>query len=101
MEKERMATTDKPHRDFAIYRAGLFHYVRQPCPINNKTAMRFLFDSSTKSVHRTIVNNETTIQFLGCMLLILPFQFLQCLQTGATERTYEPYVPRIEPKHQI
>ncbi|WP_281801010.1 hypothetical protein, partial [Segatella maculosa] len=65
--------TNKPHRDFAIYRAGLFHYVRQPCPINNKTAMRFLFGSSMKSVHRTIVNNETAMQFLGCMLLILPF----------------------------
>lgn len=63
--------------------------------------MGFLFGSSMKSVHRTIVNNEIAIQFLGCMLLILPFQFLQCLQTGATEWTYEPYVPRIEPKHQI
>ena len=73
MEKERMATTDKPHRDFAIYRAGLFHYVRQPCPINNKTPMRFLCVLSMKSVYRTIVNNETAMQFLGCILLILPF----------------------------
>ena len=101
MEKERMATTDKPHRDFAIYRAGMFHYVRQHCPLNNKTAMRFLFGLSIKSVHRTSINYETAMQFLNCMMLILPFEFLQCLQTVATERTYDPYVPRIESKHQI
>ena len=86
MEKKQMATTDKPHRDFAIYRAELFHYVRQPCPINNETAIQFLFGLSIKSVHRTSINNETAMQFLGCMLLILPF-FVLTMPTNRCDGT--------------
>ena len=63
--------------------------------------MQFLFDSSMKSVHRTIVNNETAMQFLGCMLLILPFSVLTMPTNRCDGTDIRSYVPRIEPKHQI
>jgi len=38
--------------------------VRQHCPINNETAMRFLFGLSMKSVHTMNINNEIAMRFL-------------------------------------
>ena len=44
--------------------AGLPHFVRQPCPVNNETAIRFVDGESHTSLQPCPVNNETAMRFV-------------------------------------
>ena len=44
--------------------AGLPHFVRQPCPVNNETVMRFVNSELHTSLQPCPVNNETAMRFV-------------------------------------
>ena len=53
--------------------AGLPHFVRQPCPVNNETAMRFVDSEPHTPLQLGPINDETAMRFVDKKRYVLPY----------------------------
>ena len=53
--------------------AGLPHFVRQPCPVNNETAIRFVDGEPHTPLRHSPINDETAVRFVDKKRYVLPY----------------------------
>ena len=66
---------------------GLPHFVRQPCPVNNETAMRFVNSKPHTPFRPSPVNDETAMRFVDKKRYVLPYTLPSKIENALLCRT--------------
>ena len=66
---------------------GLPHFVRQPCPVNNETAMRFVDSEPHTPLQLGPINDETAMRFVDKQRYVLPYTLPSKIENALLCRT--------------